>query len=111
MAAFFAAAATAASFLASVNPATYLPEIKIPSVILLLVLGVCVRLAADFFKVVIPDLTPILPVIGTIGLILIVLEGSLELEIKKENLGLIRKSAIVAFVPILVLSFLIVYTN
>ena len=80
---------------------------KIPSVILLLVLGVCVRLAADFFKVVIPDLTPILPVIGTIGLILIVLEGSLELEIKKENLGLICKSAIVAFVPILVLSFLI----
>ena len=31
----------------------------------------------------------------------------MELEIKKENLGLIRKSAIVAFVPILVLSFLI----
>jgi hypothetical protein len=34
-----------------------------------------------FFDINLPDLTATLPVLGTIGLILIVLEGSLELEL------------------------------
>jgi hypothetical protein len=33
----------------------------------------------------IPDLTSTLPILGTIGLILIVLEGSLELELNKSK--------------------------
>lgn len=78
---------------------------KIPSIILLLLLGWVVKQGTELFKISIPDLTPILPVIGTIGLILIVLEGSLELELKKSKLALVGKSTIVALFPLLLLSF------
>lgn len=78
---------------------------RIPSVILLLVLGWSVKQIADVFKISFPSLEEQLPAIGTIGLILIVLEGSLELEIHKSNLPLIGKSAIAALLPMLLLSF------
>lgn len=78
---------------------------KIPSVILLLALGWLVKQGAVLLKIPIPNLSPTLPIIGTIGLILIVLDGSLELEFKKENYSLIGKSAIVAIVPMLLLCF------
>lgn len=78
---------------------------KIPSIILLLILGWVVKQGTELLKISIPDLTPILPVIGTIGLILIVLEGSLELELKKSKLALVRKSTIVSLFPLLLLSF------
>lgn len=78
---------------------------KIPSVILLLLLGWIVRQVSDMMKFHIPDLTPLLPVLGTIGLILIVLEGSLELELDKSKAPLIRKSFVVALLPMLGLAF------
>ena len=80
---------------------------KIPSVILLLLLGWTVNKITQVFNINVPNLESVLPIIGTIGLILIVLEGSLELEIRKENLSLINKSAFIAFIPILLLSFII----
>lgn len=78
---------------------------KIPSIILLLTLGWFVKQGTDLLKISIPNLTPILPVIGTIGLILIVLEGSLELELKKSKLPLVGKSIIVALLPMFLISF------
>ena len=78
---------------------------RIPSVILLLTLGWFVKKATVLLNIPVPDLQPTLPIIGTIGLILIVLDGSLELELKKENYKLIGKSALVAIVPLLLLSF------
>ncbi len=78
---------------------------KIPSVILLLILGFFVKQVSSSLGQVIPDLNPILPVLGTIGLILIVLEGSLELEINRAKLPLIYKSSLVALIPLLVISF------
>jgi potassium/hydrogen antiporter len=78
---------------------------KIPSIILLLILGWFVKQGTILFEISIPDLSPILPIIGTIGLILIVLEGSLELELKKEKISLVGKSSIVALLPIFLLSF------
>ena len=45
---------------------------KIPSVILLLLLGWGVRQLTDLFSIEIPDLNALLPAFGTIGLILIV---------------------------------------
>ncbi|WP_317896796.1 sodium:proton antiporter [Aurantibacillus circumpalustris] len=65
---------------------------KIPSVILLLILGWSVRQFTDFFEIQLPHFDPILPILGTIGLILIVLEGSLELELNRSKLWLIIKS-------------------
>ena len=82
---------------------------KIPSVILLLLLGFGAKLVAESLNISIPNLNPILPILGTIGLILIVLEGSLELEINKSKLPLILKSSIVALIPLLVISFGIAY--
>ena len=78
---------------------------KIPSIILLLILGWFVKQGTELLKISIPDLTTILPVIGTIGLILIVLEGSLELELKKTKLPLVGKSAIVSLFSMLFMSF------
>jgi cell volume regulation protein A len=78
---------------------------KIPSVILLLMLGFGVKLISTHLDIDIPNLNPILPILGTIGLILIVLEGSLELEINKSKLSLIFHSSIIAFLPLLIVSF------
>jgi cell volume regulation protein A len=82
---------------------------KIPSVILLLLLGFIVREATSFFSINVPDLSSTLPVLGTIGLILIVLEGSLELELNRSKIGLIKKSSLGAFLPLLVLAFSLAY--
>ncbi|MBP6456878.1 MAG: cation:proton antiporter [Chitinophagaceae bacterium] len=82
---------------------------KIPSVILLLLLGFGAKLITESLNISVPNLNPILPILGTIGLILIVLEGSLELEINKSKLPLIFKSSIVALIPLLVISFAIAY--
>ena len=82
---------------------------KIPSVILLLLLGWIVREVTFFFDINLPDLTDTLPVLGTIGLILIVLEGSLELELNRSKVGLIKKSSIGAFLPLVILAFSLAY--
>lgn len=82
---------------------------KIPSVILLLLLGFGAKLITESLNISVPNLNPILPILGTIGLILIVLEGSLELEINKLKLPLIFKSSFVALIPLLVISFGIAY--
>jgi Kef-type K+ transport system membrane component KefB len=71
----------------------------------LLVLGFIVKNIASSFGLTIPDLSPILPILGTVGLILIVLEGALELQINTEKLPLVLKSSLVALIPILLLSF------
>ena len=82
---------------------------RIPSVILLLLMGWGVRQLADAFNITIPDLTQLLPIFGTIGLILIVLEGSLELELNSSKMPVIKKSFIAALLPILVLAFLLAW--
>lgn len=82
---------------------------KIPSVILLLLLGWIVREITLLFEINLPDLTDTLPILGTIGLILIVLEGSLELELNKSKIGLIKKSSLGAFLPLIVLAFSLAY--
>lgn len=82
---------------------------KIPSVILLLLLGWIVRQLSTVLHIRIPDLSGMLPVFGTVGLILIVLEGSLELELNKSKMGILKKSAIVALFPMLALALLTAY--
>jgi hypothetical protein len=86
------------------------PKTKIPSVILLLFLGWSVNKLSYLIEFSIPDLTPLLPILGTIGLILIVLEGALELELNKSKIPIIRKSALMALLPMLLLSFLLAYS-
>lgn len=83
---------------------------KVPSVILLLLLGWTVKQLAVWFGIQLPDFSPFLPVLGTVGLILIVLEGSLELELNKSKFGLIRKSFIGALLPMIALAFLLAFS-
>lgn len=79
---------------------------KIPSVILLLILGWGVRQLTNIFEISFPDFSSILPVLGTIGLILIVLGGSLELELNRSKTGLIKRSFLGALIPMLAFAFL-----
>ncbi|MGB3130211.1 MAG: cation:proton antiporter [Saprospiraceae bacterium] len=78
---------------------------KIPSVILLLLIGWVVKQITNNFQIFVIDLSPILPILGTIGLILIVLEGSLEIELNKSKLPFVGKTTIISFVPILIFAF------
>ncbi|MEZ4800599.1 MAG: cation:proton antiporter [Flavobacteriales bacterium] len=83
------------------------PKTRIPTVILLLILGILLRQGAIWFGVEIPDLSGVLPVLGTFGLILIVLEGALDLELSKEKLPMIRKAFFVATIPVFVMTLLL----
>lgn len=70
---------------------------KVPAVLLLLATGVVLRLIADAFGLGGIDFTKILPVLGTIGLIMIVLEGALELHYTPEKRQVILLSLGAAF--------------
>ena len=80
---------------------------KIPAVIFLLLLGWLVRQLTVFLGIHLPDFTMVLPVLGTIGLILIVLEGSLELELNKSKIPLLKKSFFGAFFPMIIIAFVL----
>ena len=78
---------------------------QFPSVILLIATGIGLRWLADAFNYHIPYLDRIIPTFGTIGLILIVLEGALELEINKQKRGVILRGFLSAFVTLLLTAF------
>lgn len=82
---------------------------KIPSVILLFLLGWLVRQATDFFGIYLTNLFSFLPILGTIGLILIVLEGSLELELNHSKVKVIRRSFFGSLLSLLATAFLLAY--
>jgi cell volume regulation protein A len=82
---------------------------KIPTVIFLLIMGAILQKVSVYLAIDLPDLKPILPVLGTVGLILIVLEGGLDLEINRSKVGLLKKAALSASFPMLVLLFLLSY--
>ncbi|MCK9322300.1 MAG: hypothetical protein PHP52_09715 [Bacteroidales bacterium] len=79
---------------------------RIPTVIILLVLGYLVRQGVDFLNITVPDLNMFLQLFGTLGLILIVLEGGLDLEFNKSKLKIINKSFLISILSIVVLSFI-----
>lgn len=78
---------------------------RIPSVILLLLLGWGLQQLTTFLEIVPPDLSPVLPIIGTIGLILIVMEGSLELEVDRSKIRLLKQAAFGGPLAILAMAF------
>jgi NhaP-type Na+/H+ or K+/H+ antiporter len=80
---------------------------RIPSVVLLLLLGWTVRQLTDTFKISVPDLSSSLPFLGTLGLILIVLDGTLELELNRSKIAVIKKSVIASVLQVLLLAFLL----
>ncbi len=80
---------------------------KIPSVILLLLLGWVVKQATEVIHLITPNLEPLLEFFGTIGLILIVLEGSLELDLNRRKLPFVSKTVVTAIIPLVTTAFVI----
>lgn len=77
---------------------------RIPSVILMLMLGWLVKRAVMYFELGVPSMKLLLPLLGTVGLILIVLEGALTLKITRSGRWTMLRAVLAAFVPMLLLS-------
>ncbi|HMS67061.1 MAG TPA: cation:proton antiporter [Saprospiraceae bacterium] len=75
---------------------------NVPSVLLLIALGMILKVVMESFGISNFDFKQILEVLGTIGLIMIVLEAALELELKPEKLMPIGVSFAVALIGLLV---------
>jgi len=71
---------------------------NIPSVLMLIFLGILIKIGLDFFAPEIPNFASSLEILGTVGLIMIVLEAALELELKREKLVPILKSMAIALI-------------
>ncbi len=82
---------------------------KVPSVILLLLLGWTIKQFTVYINIQVPDFSFVLPVLGTIGLVLIVLEGTLDLELNKSKLSMITKSFLGALIAVLATSMFIAF--
>ncbi len=65
---------------------------RIPSVLLLLLAGILIRYASQHLGIPLYDFTLLLPLLGTVGLILIVFEGALDLKYDPGKLKLIRNA-------------------
>jgi len=92
-------------FLSALVLVAYLFEVsasrtRIPTVLLLLGLGMGCRLLLDTVGFDVPDLGRVLPMVGTFGLILIVFEGALELELEQDRAPRIAKAFVVALLPL-----------
>lgn len=92
-------------FLSALVLVAYLFEVsasrtRIPTVLLLLALGVGCRLLLDSMGVEVPELDGVLPMVGTFGLILIVFEGALELQLERGRAPRIGKAFLVALLPL-----------
>lgn len=65
---------------------------KIPSVLLLIGTGIAARYTLGYYGYAMYEVGKLVKILGAIGLIMIVLEAALDLELSKERIGLIRNS-------------------
>ncbi|MEL7423769.1 MAG: cation:proton antiporter [Bacteroidota bacterium] len=78
---------------------------SIPSVLMLIVLGIALQFGLDAVMGQRPDFLPVLKVLGTVGLIMIVLEAALELELKPGKYLPIARALMIALVGLLVSAY------
>ncbi|MBK8193054.1 MAG: cation:proton antiporter [Lewinellaceae bacterium] len=78
---------------------------RIPSVLLLLGTGIGLRYLSDTFNVPFDMPAAAVEFLGTIGLIMIVLEAGLDLEVTKKKLPLIRSSFFSALIILIISTF------
>lgn len=79
---------------------------SIPSVLLLIILGIVIKLGLDYFGIEGANFFTLLEILGIVGLIMIVLEAALELKLKREKLVPITKALVIALVGLLVSTWL-----
>ncbi|TDG36561.1 sodium:proton antiporter [Pedobacter changchengzhani] len=82
---------------------------KIPSVLLLLLLGIGLHFLVDYLKIPTINFLAILPTLGTVGLIMIVFEGSLELKYDKEKNKLIKTAFLSALLILIATTTVITF--
>jgi len=83
---------------------------NIPSVLMLIVLGICIKeFGGEQVNTEIFANLSVLEVIGNVGLIMIVLEAALDLDLKRDKIGMILKSFLVALIGLIGSSFAIAY--
>lgn len=75
---------------------------SIPSVLLLILLGIVIKLGLNFFEMRSFDFFPILEILGIVGLIMIVLEAALELKLEREKIVPILKALGIALAGLLI---------
>ena len=80
---------------------------NIPSVLMLIVLGIIISIGINLSDIYIGDLKTQLGVLGNIGLIMIVLEASLDLKLRKDKVKLITKSILIALIGLIVIALAI----
>ncbi len=85
------------------------PRTKIPSVLLVLSLGISIKQLLIYLAIPAPILDHVLPLLGTIGLILIVFEGALELPVDRTNVPMIRKSVLSSLISLILTSACIAF--
>ncbi|MFT4855566.1 MAG: cell volume regulation protein A [Algoriphagus sp.] len=74
---------------------------NVPAVLMLIALGLGLQYVLKYFTSEVVDFFPILEVLGIVGLIMIVLEAALELELKREKLFPILKSMAIALIGLM----------
>ncbi len=77
----------------------------IPSVLLLIFLGILINFGLTLGGFDKPNLLPILEVLGVVGLVLILLEASLDLRLLKSRLGVILKSLLVSLIGLVATAY------
>ncbi|RKR14142.1 sodium/proton antiporter (CPA1 family) [Maribacter vaceletii] len=74
---------------------------NIPSVLMLIVLGIILQYALKYFVPNLPNFDGALELLGIVGLIMIVLEAALELELKKSKIIPILKATAIALLGLI----------
>ncbi len=69
---------------------------RLPAVVLLIATGMVSRQLLDRLGIFLAWVDPLVPVMGTIGLVLIVLEGALDLSLRGERTGVARRASAAA---------------
>ena len=77
--------------------------------LLLLLMGWGIRQGTNFLKLELPDFSVALPVLATFGLVLIVMEGALELNLDKSKIIIVQKATLGALFSLLLVAGVIAF--
>lgn len=82
-------------------------KIRVPAVIFLIASGMLIGWIGRSFSIKIPDITPYLMLIGGVSLVLVVLQGAMELKWAPQKNRMILNMLLMCILPMITLSFLI----
>lgn len=84
-------------------------KLRIPSVLLLISVGIGLQYGSEYAGIVLPSTHTLLEILGITGLIFIVLEAALDLKIERNKLGSIGQAFISAAIILIINSIVIAF--